>query len=185
MNFKQIAQSVLSFGLIVAAAVTVPSLSPVRAQSAQLQDYGPAPEIAGIEKWLNSDPLTLASLKGKVVLVDFWTYSCINCIRTLPHVVSWYDKYKDQGLVVIGVHAPEFPQERSTSNVKTALERFGIKYPVAQDNKFATWNAFDNKYWPSIYLIDRSGKIVLKHAGEGQYAETEDAIRTLLNTPAG
>ena len=185
MKLQSITRPALSIGAIVLAAMALSTTAPVKAASPQLHDYGPAPEIAGIETWLNSTPLTIAALKGKVVLVDFWTYSCINCVHTLPHVTAWYEKYKDQGLVVIGVHAPEFPFERSTSNVKTALVRFGIKYPVAQDNNFATWKAYDNQYWPSIYLIDRTGKVVLKHAGEGRYEETEDAIRSLLSAPTG
>ncbi|WP_236905902.1 thioredoxin family protein [Collimonas pratensis] len=145
-----------------------------------LVDYGPAPEFTGIQTWLNSKPLTMASLRGKVVLVDFWTYSCINCVRTLPHVTKWYDQYKDKGLVVVGVHTPEFPYERETRNVETAIQRSGIRYPVAQDNRYATWNAYDNQYWPAAYLVDRKGTIVLKHFGEGSYDEMENAIRKLL-----
>ena len=110
-----------------------------------------APEFTGIEKWLNSEPLSMQKLRGKVVLVDFWTYTCINCIRTLPYVKSWYDKYKDQGLTVVGVHTPEYPFERSTENVSKAIQRFDIKYPVAQDNRYATWTAYSNQYWPAVY----------------------------------
>jgi thiol-disulfide isomerase/thioredoxin len=143
-------------------------------------NYGSAPEFTGISNWLNSQPLTLKSLKGKVVLVDFWTYSCINCIRTLPYVTKWYDTYKDQGFVVIGVHTPEFAFEKVTSNVETAIKRFGINYPVAQDNDFATWNAYNNQYWPAEYLIDQNGQIVYEHFGEGNYDHTENAIRQLL-----
>jgi thiol-disulfide isomerase/thioredoxin len=145
-------------------------------------DYGPAPEFAGIEQWLNTDPLSLANLRGKVVLVDFWTYSCINCLRTLPHVSRWYEKFRDRGLVVIGVHTPEFGYERLTRNVQAAIGRFGIAYPVAQDNHYTTWKAFDNEYWPATYLIDRNGHVVLKHVGEGDYEETEHAIEILLST---
>jgi len=139
-----------------------------------------APEFTGIQQWLNSEPLTMSQLRGKVVLVDFWTYTCINCIRTLPYVKSWHKKYKDQGLVVVGVHTPEYPFERSTDNVKTAIKRFGITYPVAQDNKYATWSAYNNQYWPAFYLIDKQGKVVYQHFGEGAYAATEAKIRTLL-----
>jgi len=145
-----------------------------------LYDYGPAPEFAGIEHWLNSDPLSLADLRGKVVLVDFWTYSCINCLRTLPYVTGWYEKFRERGLVVIGVHTPEFGYEKLTRNVQTAIGRFGITYPVAQDNQYTTWKAFDNEYWPATYLIDRNGHVVLKHVGEGEYEETERAIEALL-----
>lgn len=146
-----------------------------------LQNYGKAPEFTGIDHWLNSDPLTIAGLKGKVVLVDFWTYSCINCIRTLPFVTKWYDTYKDQGLVVVGIHTPEFEFEKDTGNVADAIKRFNINYPVAQDNEYATWNAFNNEYWPAEYLIDQKGNIVYEHFGEGQYDHTENAIRELLN----
>jgi thiol-disulfide isomerase/thioredoxin len=139
-----------------------------------------APEFTGISTWLNSDPLTIQKLRGKVVLVDFWTYTCINCINTLPYVKSWNQKYKDQGLVVVGVHTPEYPFERDTDNVKTAIKRFGITYPVAQDNQYATWTAYDNQYWPAFYLIDKKGQVVYTHFGEGDYAQTEAAIQTLL-----
>jgi thiol-disulfide isomerase/thioredoxin len=114
------------------------------------------------------------------VLVDFWTYTCINCINTLPYVKSWHQKYKDQGLQVIGVHTPEYPFERSTDNVKTAIKRFDIRFPVAQDNRYATWTAYNNQYWPAFYLIDKKGKVVYTHFGEGKYAETEAKIQELL-----
>ncbi|TCV97589.1 thiol-disulfide isomerase/thioredoxin [Luteibacter rhizovicinus] len=142
-----------------------------------------APEFTGIDTWLNSKPLTMQGLRGKVVLIDFWTYSCINCLRTLPHVTRWYDTYKDKGLVVIGVHSPEFPFEQQTANVKDAIARFGIHYPVAQDNDLATWDAWSNRFWPAEYLVDQRGNIVAHHYGEGNYAEMENAIRTLLGLP--
>jgi thiol-disulfide isomerase/thioredoxin len=143
-----------------------------------------APELAGIDQWLNSPPLTMQQLRGKVVLVDFWTYSCINCINVLPHVKAWHQKYKDQGLVVIGVHTPEYPFERSTDNVRTAIKRLGITYPVAQDNRYATWTAYNNQYWPAFYLVDRQGKVVYSHFGEGKYAQSEAAIvAALAQTP--
>jgi thiol-disulfide isomerase/thioredoxin len=157
----------------------------VTALAAQAGPVSPvaAPAFAGIDTWLNSPPLTMPQLRGKVVLVDFWTYTCINCIRTLPYVRSWYDKYKNQGLVVVGVHTPEYPFERSTDNVTAALKRFDIRYPVAQDNRYGTWDAYRNQYWPATYLIDKSGKIVYTHFGEGQYDETEAMIRRLLAQP--
>lgn len=139
-----------------------------------------APELTGISKWLNSDPLKISGLHGKVVLVDFWTYTCINCIRTLPHVTSWYEKYKDDGFVVIGVHTPEFEFEHSTSNVQQAIKQYNINYPVPQDNDYATWNAFNNRYWPAEYLIDKDGVIRRVHFGEGEYDQMEMAIRNLL-----
>ena len=145
-----------------------------------LQNDSPAPEFAGISRWLNSEPLDMTKLRGKVVLVDFWTYSCINCAHTLPALVKWHRAYKDQGLVVIGVHTPEFPYERDTAGLQKAMQRFHIEYPVAQDNDYATWQAYSNQYWPAQYLIDRDGVIVRQHFGEGGYEEMEQAIRTLL-----
>lgn len=141
----------------------------------------PAPEFTGITKWLNSEKaLTMESLKGRVVLVDFWTYTCINCIRTLPFVTGWYDKYKDDGFVVVGVHTPEFEFEKDTNNVLNAIKQYNIHYPVAQDNDFATWNAYRNQYWPAKYLIDKNGVIRYTHFGEGEYDTTEKAIQLLL-----
>lgn len=143
-----------------------------------------APEFVGVTKWLNlpdgKNNLTLAELKGKVVLIDIWTYTCINCVRTLPHVTSWYEKYKDKGFVVVGVHTPEFAFEKETVNVQNAIKQFNIKYPVAQDNDFATWNAYNNLYWPAEYLIDSKGVIRRTHFGEGKYDEMEEAIQGLL-----
>jgi thiol-disulfide isomerase/thioredoxin len=140
-----------------------------------------APNFAGISKWFNSAPLNIADLRGKVVLVDFWTYGCVNCINTLPHVTELYGKYRDRGLVVVGVHTPEFPFERSASNVQTALKRHGITYPVAQDNDSQTWDAYHNEYWPAQYIVDQSGKIVYQHEGEGQYEQIDRTIARLLN----
>jgi cytochrome c biogenesis protein CcdA/thiol-disulfide isomerase/thioredoxin len=145
-----------------------------------LQDPVKAPELIGITDWINSDGETIAGLKGKVVLIDFWTYSCINCIHTLPHVTSWYDKYKDKGLVVIGVHAPEFSFEHVKSNVAKAVADDNIRYPVALDNSFATWNAYGNQYWPAEYFIDRTGNIRHFKFGEGDYANDERVIQELL-----
>ncbi|HLF79681.1 MAG TPA: cytochrome c biogenesis protein DipZ [Dehalococcoidia bacterium] len=144
----------------------------------------PAPEFKGITRWLNLPPdqnsLSLEQLRGKVVLIDFWTYTCINCIRALPHATAWYNEYKDDGLVVIGVHTPEFAFERDTSNVEQAIQRFGIRYPVAQDNEYATWKAYRNQYWPAKYLIDKDGNLRRVEYGEGEYDKTEQAIRELL-----
>ncbi len=143
-----------------------------------------APELAGIGHWINSDPLTISELRGKVVLIDFWTYSCINCQRTQPYLNSWYDRYHDAGLEIIGVHAPEFAFEQVPANVENAVREEGIRYPVALDNSFATWNAYSNLYWPAKYLIDKDGRIVYQHFGEGDYDRTEQAIRSLLGTTA-
>ncbi len=140
----------------------------------------PAPEIEGIAAWINSDPLTIGELRGKVVLIDFWTYSCINCIRTLPHLSRWHDAYAAHGLVIVGVHSPEFRFEKSLTNVRNAVEKNGIRYPVALDNDFKTWRNYENRYWPAHYLIDPEGNVVYTHFGEGRYAETEHNIRHLL-----
>lgn len=139
-----------------------------------------APEFKGIGQWLNSPPLTLQQLRGKIVLVEVWTYSCINCIRVLPHTKAWHAKYKDQGLVVVGVHTPEYGYEKRLSNLQAAVKRFGITYPVAQDNDYRTWNAYRNQYWPALYLIDQNGRIVYQHFGEGAYETTEARIQQLL-----
>ena len=141
-----------------------------------------APEFAGIAQWLNTpSPLSLRDLRGKVVLVDFWTYSCINCLRTLPHLTAWYERYKNDGLVIIGVHTPEFAFERETLNVQNAVKQFGITYPVAQDNDYQTWKEYQNHYWPAEYLIDARGHIRRTHFGEGGFDLMEEAIRALLN----
>jgi thiol-disulfide isomerase/thioredoxin len=139
-----------------------------------------APEFKGITSYINTNQTKLSDLKGKVVLVDFWTYSCINCIRTLPYLVDWNQKYSDKGLVIVGVHSPEFEFEKNIDNVKQAVARFGIKYPVLLDNDHGTWNAYQNSYWPRKYLVDSDGYIRYDHIGEGGYAETENAIRSLL-----
>ncbi|MCW1748359.1 cytochrome c biogenesis protein DipZ [Rhizobium acaciae] len=141
---------------------------------------GHAPSLDGAVEWLNSEPLTTEQLRGKVVLVDFWTYSCINCIRTIPYVRAWAEKYADQGLVVIGVHAPEFAYEKKIDNVKKAIGDFQIGYPVAIDNDYKVWRAFENSYWPAAYLIDAKGQIRYHHFGEGNYNRTEKAIQDLL-----
>lgn len=141
------------------------------------------PLTLGQGAWINSDPLTLGGLKGKVVLVDFWTYSCVNCVRTLPYLRDWYAKYHDKGLVIVGVHSPEFAFERSESNVRQAMSELKVTWPVVQDNAFGIWNAYRNQYWPAHYLYDRDGKLIQTHFGEGAYAETEAAIAKALGTP--
>jgi cytochrome c biogenesis protein CcdA/thiol-disulfide isomerase/thioredoxin len=147
---------------------------------ADLPDYGAAPALHPDGAWINSQPLTIAGLRGKVVLVDFWTYSCINCLRTLPHLKAWYAAYRDKGLVILGVHTPEFAFEHVASNVRAAVKRLGIEYPVAQDNDYKTWDAYANRYWPAEYLIDRDGHVRHTHFGEGEYGQTERLIRRLL-----
>jgi len=137
-------------------------------------------EISGIDAWINSKPLTLKKLKGKVVLVDFWTYTCVNCIRTLPYIKEWHKKYSKLGLVIVGVHTPEFEFEKKLENVQQAVKKFDLKHPIALDNDYQTWNSFSNRYWPAKYLFNKEGKLVYTHFGEGNYAETEQSIRTLL-----
>jgi len=155
----------------------LPSTAPFTVAALQ----GNAPNFVGISNWFNSAPLTMASLRGKVVLVDFWTYGCVNCVNTLPHVTQLYAKYRDRGLVVVGVHTPEFPFERSAADVQAALKRHGITYPVAQDNDSQTWDAYGNHYWPAQYIIDQNGRIVFHHDGEGQYDQIDRMIGHLLN----
>jgi thiol-disulfide isomerase/thioredoxin len=136
--------------------------------------------LSGATGWINSAPLTAKQLKGKVVLIDFWDYSCINCIRAIPYIRAWADKYKDSGLVVIGIHTPEFDIEKLTPNVQKAVNKFGITYPVALDSNHAIWNAFHNQYWPAHYFIDAKGKVRYEHFGEGEYDQSEQWIQELL-----
>jgi thiol-disulfide isomerase/thioredoxin len=150
------------------------------AQEANLGVEGGFPSLAGAEAWLNSPPLTPEALRGKVVLIDFWTYSCINCLRAIPYVRAWAEKYKDHGLVVIGVHTPEFAFERKVDNVRAAVSELKITYPVAIDNDYKIWRAFDNEYWPAHYFIDAQGRIRYHHFGEGEYDESERVIQRLL-----
>ncbi len=176
--------------LIGAARPAPPSQPPLKAGD-PLPVEGEFPSLAGATSWLNSKPLTVESLRGKVVLIDFWTYSCINCIRTLPYVRGWYDKYKDHGLVIIGVHAPEFAFEKNLDNVAKAVKQLHVDYPVALDNNYAIWKGFNNQYWPAHYFIDARGRIRSHHFGEGNYRESEDVLRQLLldagqpNLPGG
>ena len=144
-----------------------------------------APELGGIVGWINTDPVSLRRLRGRVVLIDFWTYSCVNCLRTLPHLKAWDRRYRDDGLTIVGVHSPEFAFEREPDNVRAAVRKLGIRYPVALDNDFVTWTNYANQYWPAKYLIDRSGRIRYYHYGEGEYEETERQIRRYLGDGVG
>ncbi|MBA3476528.1 MAG: cytochrome c biogenesis protein DipZ, partial [Actinobacteria bacterium] len=146
----------------------------------ELTDYGAAPEFQGLGAWINSKPLTLSELRGRVILIDFWTYSCINCLRTLPYIREWNDRYRGTGLTIVGVHTPEFAFERVESNVRENAKKQKLRYPIALDNDYGTWKAWSNQYWPAKYLIDRKGHVRYYHFGEGEYGETEAAIRTLL-----
>jgi len=167
-----------------APAMTGPASSaPVAATASAagaLPSQGPMPPLDGASQWLNSPPLTRAGLKGKVVLIDFWTYSCINCIRALPYVEEWARRYGPQGLVVIGVHTPEFAFEKQPSNVERAIKTFGVTYPVAMDNDYSIWQAFNNNSWPAHYFVDAKGDVRYVHLGEGEYDKSEQVIRTLL-----
>jgi thiol-disulfide isomerase/thioredoxin len=150
-------------------------------QSAQKPAYMKYKELQGIAGYINTDPITIGELIGKkVILVDIWTYSCINCQRTLPYITAWYDKYQDDGLEIIGVHTPEFAFEKNIDNVRRAVDQWGIKYPVVLDNEYGTWNAYNNRFWPRKYLIDIYGNIVYDHIGEGGYGETEQKIQEFL-----
>jgi thiol-disulfide isomerase/thioredoxin len=179
-------QSLLAYGGRGDALAAAPgALGGTTVEAAHVPDRAaPMPSLAGATGWLNSPPLTRESLRGKVVLVDFWTYSCINCLRTLPYVKRWYDLYKDHGLVVIGVHAPEFAFERDPDNVRRAVGELGITYPVAIDDDYAIWRGFANQYWPAHYFIDAEGGIRGHHFGEGDYEGSERMLRELL-TQAG
>ena len=160
----------------LAALLGSPTPKPTR----QRADGPLAPEVGGIVAWINSEPLTLEELRGSVVLVDFWTYTCVNCIRTFPFLKLWHSRYADDGLVILGIHAPEFNFEKKLDNVVEATQEHGIAWPVALDNNFVTWRNYSNRYWPAKYLVDQDGVIRYKHFGEGSYAETEEKIRELL-----
>jgi thiol-disulfide isomerase/thioredoxin len=146
----------------------------------EIPDEGPLPLLTGATGWLNSSPLSAAGLRGKIILVQFWTYTCINWLRTLPYVRAWAEKYKEQGLVVVGVHTPEFPFEHDVENVRQAIREMKIEYPIALDNEYAIWNAFDNHYWPALYFVDARGNIRRHHFGEGNYEQSEVIIQRLL-----
>ena len=155
-------------------------------EAMEVQVGATAPDLAGIDSFINADPFTLEALRGdNVVLIDFWTYTCVNCIRTLPFIKEWHEKYADAGLVIVGVHAPEFEFEKLEANVQMAVDEWGIEYPVVLDNEHTTWNAFLNRAWPAKYLIDKDGVIRYTHFGEGRYAETEDEIRRVLGELGG
>ena len=161
-------------------AIQAPTLEP----TPEPEPNPPAPEFAGITKWLNTKPLTMEELRGRVVLIDFWTYTCINCLRTLPYIRDWNSKYASQGLVIVGVHSPEFEFEKREEAVREAIVRESVTWPVAMDNDFRTWRAYENRYWPHKFLIDHEGRVIYDHIGEGAYEETEARIREAL-TEAG
>lgn len=179
LSSSQVEKS-LSTATTTQNGITTIKLNRSQFQQIDKSQYRKAPEFAQISGYINTNPVKLSDLKGKVVLVDFWTYTCINCLRTLPHLNDWNQKYADKGLVIVGVHSPEFDFEKNYDNVKAAVLKYGIKYPVVQDNDHGTWNAFGNQYWPREYLIDADGYIRHDHIGEGNYDGTEKAIQLLL-----
>lgn len=180
---QQQVEKVVSAATVQNGTMTTIKLDKSQFQNIDKSQFRMAPEFTQISSYINTpnnSPLTLSSLKGKVVLVDFWTYTCINCIRTIPYINDWNQKYADKGLVIVGVHSPEFDFEKSYDNVKAAVQKYGIKYPVLLDSDHGTWNAFGNQYWPRDYLIDAQGYIRHDHIGEGGYDQTEKAIQSLL-----
>ena len=177
-NGRRAVLSAMAAVALCLAAVDQPMAEAQEAPS--IVGSAPLQRLSGATGWINSDPLTAAKLKGKVVLVDFWTYSCINCLRSLPYIRAWAQKYKDSGLVVIGVHSPEFEFEMDTAKVQKAVQKFEITYPVALDSNHAIWDAFHNQYWPAHYFLDANGKVRFEHFGEGKYDESEHWIQELL-----
>lgn len=165
---------------VTSAPTPAPMPQVVVGQLPELPVIGAAPEFAGITAWLNSEVLTMDKLRGRPVLIDFWTFGCINCVRTLPHVRAWHDAYAPHGLVIVGVHTPEFRHEYEEENVRESLPSRGVIWPVAMDNGYKTWRAYNNRFWPHKFLIDQEGRIRYHHIGEGAYQETEKAIRALL-----
>ncbi len=174
--------------LIVAAVIFTVATSPPPAATASstggevqaVSSRHEAPDFVGIDGWINSPPLTLTELRGKVVLIDFWTFSCVNCVRTIPHLKILYNDYKKDGFVIVGVHSPEFDFEKVPANVEAAVKRLGITWPVAIDSQMATWNAYQNEFWPAEYLLDQQGRIAYTSFGEGDYAQTDAAVAQLL-----
>lgn len=177
MTFLRSTITCMAIGMALAAAW------PSRWATAGAEDSGavaPAPEFSGAGPWLNAPPLSLGELRGKVVLVEFWSRECINCVHTLPHTNALYHKFGKDGLVVIGVHTPEYEEERDPAGVAAAIRNFDIHWPVVLDNDYRIWKAYDNRFWPALYLIDRDGRIVYRHYGEGNYDTTEQRVRQLL-----
>jgi thiol-disulfide isomerase/thioredoxin len=175
--------AVVAVASVLIAAGSNPSAISGPVDTSHLPDNGPAPPLDA-KGWINSPPLTAADLRGKVVLYDIWTYSCINCVRTLPYIRAWYDRYRADGLVVVGVHSPEFDFEKVHSNVAEAVKHLDVTWPVALDDDMKIWNEFNNIYWPADYVADRTGHLRYSHRGEGDYATTENVLRALLGVPA-
>ena len=176
----QVPMALLLLAVTFACGDGTASRSDAAADSGSTGGEKLAPELVGISSWINSEPFTLESQRGKVVLLDIWTYTCINCIRTFPYLKAWHEKYSDEGLVIIGVHSPEFEFEKEYENVAAAAKEFGLEYPIVQDNDFEMFDALENRFWPAKYLVDKDGYIRYSHFGEGEYLETEEKIRELL-----
>ena len=179
MTFLRPAITLIAIGMALVAAW------PSRWATASVDDsfaVAATPEFGGGEPWLNSPALSLSELRGKVVLVEFWSRECINCVHTLPHTKALYDKFGKDGLVIVGVHTPEYEEERDPAGIKAAIQAFDIHWPVVIDNDYRIWKAFDNRFWPALYLIDRDGRTVYRHYGEGNYDTTEQRVRQLLAT---
>lgn len=194
MTRFRIALGVVLAGIVVVVVVVTlvhPPMPPSvtgNASSAQLlpiDQRTQAPDFTGIDAWINSPPLTVSGLRGHVVLVDFWTFSCVNCIRTIPHLQQLYGQYKSDGFVLVGVHSPEFDFEKVVSNVRSAVQRLGVTWPVAVDSEMTTWNAYSNQYWPAEYLIDQQGRVAYANFGEGNYDATDSAVAALLGVQQG
>ena len=169
--------------LLVLGALVAAVLSGGAAAGQALRLGQPAPEVTGAP-WITGGPLSMQALRGRVVLVEFWTYGCVNCENVIPQLRAWHEKYGPTGLVVVGVHSPEFPWEKRRDKVVAATKRFGIRYPVVQDNDFAIWNRWGVRAWPTMLLVDRQGVVRYRHIGEGEYDETEAAIRRLIADPS-
>ncbi len=169
------------FGFLLLLGVNFSFAHSGKKDASPLPTLYPAPEFSGLANWINSKEIkSMQELRGKVVLVDFWTYSCFNCVNTFPYVQGWHEKFAGEGLVVLGIHAPEFDFERNSKNVKNAVKKYGLTYPIALDNGFKLWRAYKNRYWPAFYLIDKQGMVRYTHFGEGRYKEMEAAIASLL-----
>src|ERR1700719_4137523 len=191
MTRYRLALAAVAVFIVAAVLFTVVRMpappAPASTTGGQVQPVGarhPAPDFTGIEGWLNTTPLTLANLRGKVDLIDFWTFSCVNCVRTIPHLQALYSDYRNDGFVIVGVHSPEFDFEKVPANVAAAVTRLGVTWPVAIDSQMATWNAYQNQFWPAEYLLDQQGRVAYNNFGEGGYAQTDAAVAQLLKVHA-
>jgi thiol-disulfide isomerase/thioredoxin len=167
-------------GMLVTRLTPISTAGAAVASASALPDLGPLPELTGGTQWINSAPITRASLKGRVTMIEIWTFGCYNCLNALPHIKETAARYKAAGLVTIGVHTPEFDREKVPANVERRVRELGVEFPVVMDNDFAIWRSFNNRYWPSVYIVDKQGRIRFHHDGEGRYDDIDAAVRTLL-----